>query len=127
MPDTERASLQRVMLFLYLLVKHTRAADEQEALFEEIGRAARRQRTGWEDTVMTGAQVLINQGKREGRLEGREEEREESRQFLLELMRAKFGVLAGSTEEKVNSLTTAQLMEVARLLVNADTLDELGL
>ena len=45
------------------------------ALLGEMDRAVIRHRHEFEETNMTGAQVLINQGRREGREEGREEGR----------------------------------------------------
>ena len=58
------------MLYVYLLVKHTRPAEEQAALFENMSAVVTTHRQGLEETIMTGAQVLINQGLREGRQGG---------------------------------------------------------
>jgi hypothetical protein len=120
LPQSEASAWARVMLYVYLLVRHTRPAEEQATLLDEMDRAVTQHRQGLEETKMTGAQVLINQGRKEGREEGREE-------MLLELLRAKFGQISAETETRIRSLTAARSMKIARDLLNANTLADLGL
>lgn len=131
-PDAEVEIWKKIMLFLYLLVRHNRSAGEQEALFEEMDRAVTRHRVALEETKMTGAQVLINEGRQQGRVEGLVEGRVEGRaegreDVVIELLRVKFGQVSEVTEAKVRGLSAEQLMDVARMVMQAAELADLGL
>src|SRR5205085_3210259 len=83
LPESEQNQWQRAMQYLYLLVRHKREAEEQEDLFEVMDEAVEKRLAEAEEAKMTGAQVLLAQGRREGRKEGREVGREEGQRELL--------------------------------------------
>jgi hypothetical protein len=116
LPENSERSWHKVMLYLYLLVRHTRSSEEQSTLLGEMNRSVRQHRKELEETSMTGAQILINQG--------RAEEREE---LVLELLQSKFGAMTKRTEENVRSLSAARMKEITHLIFQANTLEDLGL
>ena len=124
LPEAEQAGWRRAMHYLYLLVRHKREFEEQESLFEIMNEAVERRAEEVEEARMTGAQVLLAQGRREGRKEGREEGRHE---MLLEMLEAKFGVLSEELIAKVNALTDRQTKEMVKRVLAASTVAELGL
>ena len=72
------------------------------------------------EVTMTGAQVLLAQGRKEGRKEGRFE-------ILLEQLRYKFGSLSEETEAKVKALTEQELHVMTQRILTAATLADMGL
>ena len=69
---------------------------------------------------MTGAEVLIRQGRREGREEGQ-------RRLLLVQLEAKFGPLSEATISRVEALSAEGFDRVGRAILTAPTLDALAL
>jgi hypothetical protein len=69
------------------------------------------------EAIMTGAQVLQAQGRRE---EGR-------REMLLEMLRYKFGELSEDVETKVQALTIPETDTMSKRILTAATLAEMGL
>src|SRR5438874_421930 len=85
-----------------------------------------------EEAKVTGAQVLLAQGRREGRKEGREEGREEGktegqRELLLEQLKTKFGPLPEPVLEVIHSLPDGQILELGKRILTANSLADLGL
>lgn len=116
------------MHFLYLLILNKRDADEQAELKDVMDEAVLQKRDEYKEVEMTGAQALINQGKREGRKEGRQEGRQEGRlEILLEQLEAKFGPLSEATVASVNALPTNRLSAITRRILTAASLAELEL
>ncbi len=77
-------------------------------------------RDEFREVEMTGAQALINQGKREGRQEGK-------RETLLELLEAQFGPPSEATVASVNALPANRLSAIMRRILTASSLAELEL
>ena len=69
---------------------------------------------------MTGAQALMEQGRKEGRQEG-------LRETLVKLLHRKFGEVTGETMAKVRVLTEPRLEEAIERILTAQTLDEMSL
>ncbi len=125
LPEEARAEWRRALYYLYLLVRHTRASDEQDALFQRMNEAVEpRHKQEVERMAMTGAQALEAKGRKEGRAEGRVEGQ---RELLLEQLIFKFGPLTAEAVAKVEGLTKPQMADLARRVLTAQTLAELGL
>lgn len=133
LPESSHAEWRRAMQYLYLLIRHRREASEQDELFEVLDEAL--EALGNEELEglkMTGAQALIAEGRKKGREEGREvgraEGREEGRrELLLEQLEFKFGPLSEATEAAVRALTNAQMIQVGKQILAAQTLADLKL
>lgn len=124
LPENEQAEWVRGMSFLYQMVWHKREAEEQQSLFDIMDEAVERHVEKAREVKMTGAQVLIAQGRKEGRQEGRQEGR---REVLLRLLRLKFGALPETAIAKVNALMEEQMDSIIEQVLTAETLAELGL
>ena len=129
----QQAECRRGLIYLYQLVRHKRPSEEQESLFELLDEVLESELSGEsEEAKMTGAQVLLAQGRKEGRREGREEGREEGRQegqqeLLLELLTSKFGNLPEPMMSRINRLTNEQIKELAKQVLKASSLQELNM
>jgi hypothetical protein len=124
LPDEVQAEIKKGLHYLYLLIKHKRAEEEQEDLFALLDEVIERRAEELREVEMTGAQALINQGKREGRNEGRNEGRSE---LLLEQITAKFGTPSEQTVTTVRALTEQQVKALAQRILTANSLEELEL
>lgn len=124
LPDSVQEEIKKGLHYLYLLIKHKRSDAEQDELFAILDEVIEQRAVQLQEVKMTGAQVLINQGKREGRSEGLQEGR---RELLLEQIAEKFGKPSQQTVEAVNALSEQQARALARQILNANSLKELGL
>lgn len=78
--------------------------------------------------TVTSAQVLIATGRKEGHKQGHKEGKIEDRnEILLELLTVKFGSLSNDTIAAVNALSDQKARDLARQVLTAITLAELGL
>jgi predicted transposase YdaD len=92
--------------------------------YQEFRETIRRQLPESEETVMTIAEQLIQQGRAEGRAEGRIEGRAEGRVELLEQqILEKFGTLPSAVRERLASATDEQFARYSRRVLRAQTLD----
>lgn len=102
--------------FLAVLFRYMMAVNEDLALAEirariiELAPAA-------ENTLMTIAEQLLQQGRAEGRAEGRAD-------MLERLLRSKFGALTEQTRARLAQASVDELMRWAERLLAAATLDE---
>jgi len=93
-----------------------------------LDEAVEHHRKAREEAKMTGAEVLIRQGREEGRKIGREEGREEGkRQVLLELIRSKYGIVPEAAESRITGLSGEDLDLLSKRILAAQTLADLGL
>jgi predicted transposase/invertase (TIGR01784 family) len=120
LPGDIQAEIKKGLHYLYLLIKHKRTEEEQADLFAILDEVIEQRAAQLQEVKMTGAQVLINQGKREGRSEGQSE-------LLLELLAEKFGPPSEQMVEAVNVLSEKHLKALARRILTANSLEELGL
>ncbi len=128
LPQSAKAEWSWAMRFLYLLVLNKRDADEQEELKDVMEEAVLHKRDEYKEVKMTGAQALINQGKREGRKEGRQEGKQEGRlEIILEQLEVRFGPLSEATVASVNALPANRLSAITRRILTAASLAELEL
>lgn len=66
-------------------------------------------------------------GRKEGREEGREEGKAEGkREYLLEQLAFKFGPLTGNTITGINQMTSDEMHRLAKNILTANSLSELG-
>jgi len=70
--------------------------------------------------VLTGAEYLLRQGRKEGREEGRVE-------TLLEQLECRFGSLPARVVTVIRALPNARLQELTRQIMIAQSLDDLHL
>ena len=109
------------MRYLLLLIRHKRAPDERQALYQLVHDSVEhRHATEVNEMALTDAQVLMARGHREGRQEGQ-------REVVRALLESRFGPLDAATSAMVDNLTPAQVNEVVRRFANAQTLADLGL
>jgi len=70
----------------------------------------------------------LEEGREEGRGEGREEGRLLGlRELLADQLQAKFGPLSDGAQDTLNAFSDAQLKRLGQAILNANSLDELGL
>ena len=136
LPFEAQAAIRKALVYLYLLIRHKRDAEEQEDLFAILDESIEQHADEREEAEMTGAELLIRKGKAEGREEGREEGRQEGREegreegarrLFLDQLATKFGPLSAETLSRVNALTFAELEHAGRNILTAVTLESLGL
>lgn len=125
LPDSAQAEWRRALHYLLLLVRHKREPEERADLYEVVIESVdRRHAEEMEELIMTDAQVLMAQGRKEGREEGRIEGR---REMLLEHLEIKFGPLTEAVIARVNSLSLEELRGISHQVVTAQALSELNL
>ena len=129
LPEIDDIAWRRAMKFMYLMVRHKREANEQQSLFDIMEKAIVKHAKELEDKTLTGAQVLIEQGRKEGRQEGHQEGRNEgrvegSRQSLINLLIHKFGVLSGSLIERINVASESEIDAMLVRTLTAMSLQE---
>ncbi len=133
LPDTAQAEWRRALHYLLLLIRHKRKPEEREALYSVVTEAVDSHREAEvREMVMTDAQVLVAQGRREGLKEGRLEGLKEGnlegrRELLKEQMEFKFGPLPEQIIAAVHALSQSELAEITRRILTAQTLTDLGL
>ena len=132
LPDEAQTAFRKALVYLYLLIRHKREAQEQDDLFAILDEAVEQHAGEREEAKMTGAEVLIRRGREQGRLEGREEGRQEGREegrrrLLLDLLEAKFGRLSETVIARVEALSPQELDRVGRDILTAPTLDALAI
>jgi len=121
LPPSAQAEWRRAMRYLLLLIRHKRAPDERQALYQLVHDSVEhRHATEVNEMALTDAQVLMARGHREGRQEGQ-------REVVRALLESRFGPLDAATSAMVDNLTPAQVNEVVRRFANAQTLADLGL
>ena len=119
--EEHQAEWRRAMRYLLLLIRHRRAPEEREDLFEVITESvARSRREELEEMKMTDAQFLMAQGRKEGR-------EEERREILLELLNARFGPLPPQVQSALGALSAARLKDLIRRALSAQSLADLQL
>ena len=127
LPVESQAEWARAMHYIGLFIRHKFANEDQDALFDIVLDNITHTE-GLEDTRMTGAQVLIAQGKREGKLEGKlEGNLEGRRQTLFEQLSFKFGTIPSMVASRVVELPESQISILSQQILTAKTLSELGL
>jgi hypothetical protein len=124
LPETEQEHWRKAMQYLYLLIRHKRAAEEQDDLFEVMDEAVTPHLLEMGEVKMTGAQALMEQGRKQGRQEGRIEG---LREMLVRLLNGKFGKLPSETTAKVQALTEPQLDWAIERILTAETVGEMNL
>ena len=67
LPDAVHAQINKALNYLYLLVKHKRAEEEQDELFAVLDEAIERRADELKEVEMTGAETLMQKGRMEGR------------------------------------------------------------
>jgi len=146
--EASPAEWKRALQYFFLLLRHKREPEEEEALREDLIEAVDRildSKEG-EKVARTSAQILMAQGRREGlkegRLEGKQEGRQEGRlegkqegkqeglhegriAMLIAQLEFKFGTLSLENRQQITQLTAAQLDVVGVRLLNAQTWDDL--
>jgi hypothetical protein len=129
LPEEARTQWHYALHYLWLLVMHRRREGEQEPLQNLIRYAAeRRHDEELREMFRTGAQALLDRGREEGRQEGWQEGRQEGeRGLLLKLLAHKFGPLSPEVRGKAESLTEAEVSDLAVRILTAQTLEEMGL
>jgi flagellar biosynthesis/type III secretory pathway protein FliH len=125
LPEEARTQWHYALHYLWLLVMHRRREGEQETLQSLILDAAERHNDEeLREMFRTGAQALMDRGREEGREEGRQEG---ERDLLLKLLEHKFGPLSPEVRAKAESLTEAEISDLAVRILTAQTLEEMGL
>jgi hypothetical protein len=120
LPQEAQGSLRKALIYLYQVVRHKRAADEQEDLFSVLDEAVEQHVSERKEAKVTGAQVIFGQGREEGKEEGR-------KGLLLDQLEAKFGALPAAVAAKVNAMSAQELDRLAMQILTASTLQEMGL
>jgi predicted transposase/invertase (TIGR01784 family) len=120
LPDAVHAQITKALTYLYLLIKHKRAEDEQDELFAILNEAIERRAEELKEVEMTGAEALIRKGREEGREQGQ-------RELLVKQLTIKFGPLPESIVSKVTALSERRLETLAERFVTAASLAELEL
>jgi predicted transposase/invertase (TIGR01784 family) len=124
LPDTVQAEIKKGLHYLYLLIKHKRAEEEQEDLFALLDEVIERRAEELREIEMTGAEALIRKGRIEGREQGREEGQ---RELLLKLLTAKFGPVANEISDRVKQMTLEQVERLMLEAIHVSTFNELTL
>lgn len=125
LPEEAQAEWSRAIHYLALLIRHKRPGLERPMLYEHLSKHTSSGRAKeLDEMIRTDAEELREEGREEGRQEGRLEGRLE---MLLAQLEFKFGDLPEATIEKLRELSEANLHEIGRRLLNANTLEELGL
>ena len=129
LPEENRAEWQSIMQFMLSLIRNRRAIDEQDELTTLVTEAVRPEhKEEVEEMVMTGAEYLWRQGRKEGRKEGREEGlRIGQSELLLTLLQDKFGKLPMDVVTAVKAMPLARLKELAHQILTAQQLSDLHL
>ncbi len=129
LPSDARAEWMRAIHYLVLLIRHTREPAERALLYDVVSSAtsaARREELAI--MKMTDAQALIAQGRRQGRQEGRREGREEAfAALLVTMIERRFGPLSDQQRAAVARLSDDRAVEIGLSLLEARSLEELGL
>lgn len=112
LPEEAQAEWRRAIQYLLLLIRHKRKPEEQEPLQSVVFEAAKRRRKEAREMAMTGAQWLEEKGRRE---------------VLLEQLEFKFGPLPAEITAKIQALTGRRITDLAKRVLTAQTLDDLGL
>ena len=100
--------------------------ENRDTRFDEIMRKYEEDNTM--PTISPYQKRFIAKGKQEGRSEGLQEGRSEmGHELLRELLEERFGPLSLESIEKVNGLTENQIKDLARRLMRAQNIAELGL
>jgi hypothetical protein len=131
MPVRERLRWLELLSYIRALVYHDRERSEQDELREVIAGSVRsdERRREVENMFRSGADVLIEQGRREGRQEGRQEGAIKAlQQTVLNLLRAKFGRVPRATVKAIRATEDqAQLDAWATRTLTATTLEDMGI
>lgn len=119
--EEHQAEWRRAMHYLLLLIRHRRAPEEREELFEVITESVRPDRREEVDEMkMTDAESLMAQGRRDGRKEGH-------RELVLDLLEAKFGPLPPRVVSLLDAWSPERLRDLARRTLTAQSLADLQL
>jgi hypothetical protein len=70
LPQEAQGSLRKALIYLYQVVRHKRAADEQEDLFSVLDEAVEQHVSERKEAKVTGAQVIFGQGTPPGSVGG---------------------------------------------------------
>jgi hypothetical protein len=129
LPPEAQDEWRRAAQFLVLLVRHKRTVDEQDALNQALADAIGGERhEEVNEMTMTGAQALLREGHRLGVDEGRGTGRQEAFHTLLTLqLERRFGPLTDRQRGKITSLSDSEAATMGVQLLDARSLEDLGL
>ena len=122
----DRDEWMRVLYYLILFIWHRRNPAERETLQSvvETHHRDRSRREEIESMSKTIAQQLIEEGEARGEARGELHGRQ---MMLLNLLQTKFGDLPAEAEDRVQTLSIAELERLAIELIEARSLNDLNL
>ncbi len=128
LPESAKPEWRRALQYLFLLIHHKRDPAEQAELNRLMIEMMEADREEVSKMAVTSAEVLIATGRKQGHKEGHTQGKIEGQnEILLELLAVKFGSLSQDTIAAVNALSDRRAHDVARQVLTATTLAELGL
>ena len=135
LPEEQFGQWLRAAWYVLLLIKHRRPDDEDVPLTDILLEQTRQSKffEREETEIMyTGADRLMEEGRREGRRAGREEGREEGaktalRSFARQLLTQKFGALPETVVKALDEANVDALNKWGLAAASANTLAEVGI